>query len=62
MRIHQLTILEGKWFRDSNVSVRDIIRPLFDLWSNGGDAESHYEMFTTEDSFRAAIEYAFGHG
>jgi hypothetical protein len=60
MRNHQLTVLEGKWFRESNVSVRDIVRPLFELWSNG-DKNYYYEMFTTEASFRAAIAYAFGH-
>jgi len=60
------TVLEGKWFNHTNVSVRDLLRPLMDLWTHGhrrqGDAAIHYEMFTTEASFKSAMEHAFGYG
>jgi hypothetical protein len=58
---HKLTILEGKWYRDVDVSVRDVFRPLFELHGTG-HRNCYYEMFTTEASFRSAIEFAFGHG
>lgn len=61
-----VTVLEGKWFDHTNVSVRDFLRPLMDLWTHGhrkqGDAAIHYEMFTTEASFRSAMGHAFRHG
>jgi hypothetical protein len=57
---HKLTLLEGKWYQSIDVSVRDVLRPLFDLHGTG-QSNCYYEMFTTDASFHSAIEYAFGH-
>ena len=54
-----LTILEGKWFPDRHVSIRDLFAPLFSVWTLKGDASYHYEQFTNEAAFRAAVRYSF---
>lgn len=54
-----LTVLEGKWFPDRHVSIRDLFAPLFSVWAAGNDASYHYEQFTNDAAFRAAIHYAF---
>jgi hypothetical protein len=53
-----LSVVEGKWSRDTHVSIRDLFSPLFELWGGGG-TDYHYEMFSTVDSLRIAIDYAF---
>lgn len=53
-----LSVAEGKWDEKSHVSIRDILAPLFDVWGEGG-ADFHYEMFSTNEAFRTALEFAF---
>lgn len=54
-----LSLLEGKWFPRKHVSVRDLFTPLFNVWTSSPDASCHYEQFTNESAFRAAVHYAF---
>jgi hypothetical protein len=57
-----LSILEGKWYRDSHVTVKDLFSPLFCVWAKGAEAAYHYEQFTNDSAFRDAIAYGFkGH-
>ena len=54
-----LTILEGKWFPQSHVSIREMFNPLFTVWTSNPGLSQHYEQFTNEDAFKAAINHAF---
>lgn len=57
-----LAILEGKWFKNKNVSVREVFAALFAIWTPNEDRAHHYEMFTNDAAFRDAILHAFGNG
>lgn len=57
-----LAMLEGKWFPKKHVSVRDLFTPLFSVWTSEPSSSYHYEQFTNEAAFRAAIRYAFQTG
>ncbi len=54
-----ISILEGKWYRDSHVTVKDLFSPLFCVWAQGSETACHYEQFTNESAFRDAIRYSF---
>ena len=58
--VPMLSILEGKWFDRNHVSMRDLFRPLFTIWTQNAEEAFHYEQFTNESAFRAAINFAFG--
>lgn len=57
-----MTLLEGKWFSDKNVSVNDLFGPLFTVWTPNGRRSHHYEMFTNTSAFQAAVKYAMQNG
>lgn len=57
-----MTLLEGKWFTDKDVSVNDLFGPLFTVWTPKGRRSHHYEMFTNTHAFQAAIKYAMQKG
>ena len=58
----KVSILEGKWFPNKDVSVRDLIRALLDVWNPEYERAYHYEVFTTEEAFCSAISHAFEPG
>jgi hypothetical protein len=57
-----MTLLEGKWFTDKDVSVTELFGPLFTVWTPKGRRSHHYEMFTNAHAFQAAIKFAMQKG
>ena len=53
-----LSILEGKWFSNRHVSVRELFSPLFNVWADNVQTDYHYEQFTNKEAFRAGVTYA----
>ena len=57
-----LSVAEGTWFEGTDISVKDLLDLLFKLQAMNPRYGYHREQFTTEESLREALKYAFAKG